>query len=139
MRFTAGFIPLFLAATVSSAPAGWDQKCLQGATFSQETTDKSPLVEDCRQVIRNIEGGGVWLSDFWRDLAKHGSCAFGVDEDKSAEGMAYQVGNRDIIGIMDHAIQQFEKNGHVGASGIVYCHNQWDGHTRLKWAIHTPL
>ncbi|KAK5654618.1 hypothetical protein OQA88_6939 [Cercophora sp. LCS_1] len=53
------------------------------STFEDQTSGASPIVSDCQQIIRNIEGDGSteWTQGIagQREIVKHGSCRFGIE------------------------------------------------------------
>jgi hypothetical protein len=73
-------------------------------------------VADCQHLARNIAGGGTWTvtsAGAQHQLAQYGTCAFGIQGDKSIN-TAY-VGNQDIIDVINTSIAKFQWEGKIGA------------------------
>jgi hypothetical protein len=112
----------------------------QISSFVDQTSDASPLVEDCKQIIKNIQGdgGASWNTGIsgQRELVKFGTCHFGVESKSGADGnVTFDVGAQDIIDIINDAIRQFGGGGKIGAKGQVDC----DGNvhdTTIEWGIY---
>lgn len=85
------------------------------STFVNQSSGGSPKVPDCQQLAKNINGGGTWT--IWptgqHQLAQYGTCAFGAETDA---GWA-NIGNQDIIDLINSSIQRFQWNGLVGSKG----------------------
>lgn len=97
------------------------------STFVDQTSDASPNVEDCRQIIKNIEGDGStdWTTQVvghnQREIASHASCHFGVEATKTDGNVDFKVGGQDVIDIINNAIAQFGRDGLIGAKGDMDC------------------
>jgi hypothetical protein len=112
----------------------------QISSFIDQTSDASPPVEDCKQIIKNIEGdgGATWTTGIsgQRQLVSYGECKFGVQSKSGADGnVTFKVGSQDIIDLINEAIKRFGGGGKVGAKGIVDC----DGNvhdTTIEWGLY---
>ncbi|KAF9776449.1 hypothetical protein IL306_005363 [Fusarium sp. DS 682] len=88
-------------STHATSPPG--KKECEESSFKDETSDKSPLVKDygstkwTTQVVGNNQ----------RKIAAAGTCAFGVE--------AIKVDGNDVIGIINATVEEYSKNGKVGA------------------------
>lgn len=111
------------------------------STFEDQTSGASALVDDCRTIIRNIEGDAT--TDFTtpvvgknqRELVHFGTCSFGVEATKVDGNSEFYVGGQDIIDIINEAIKRFGGSGKVGAKGDMRCNGiikQQD----VKWGIY---
>ncbi|KAI8943235.1 hypothetical protein NX059_001257 [Plenodomus lindquistii] len=113
----------------------------EDSDFENQTSDASPKVEDCLQIIKNIEGDGStdWTTDVvgknQREIASHASCAFGVEATEVNGNVNFVVGGQDVIDIINDAVKQFGGDGQVGAKGTMKC----DGNIKsqgVKWGIY---
>ncbi|KAK8074334.1 chitinase [Apiospora phragmitis] len=111
------------------------------STFENQSSGASPKVEDCLQIVRNIEGDGStdWTTQVvgknQREIAKSGSCHFGVEATKVNGNVNFVVGGQDVIDIINEAVKQFGGDGRVGAKGNMDC----NGNTKqqaVKWGIY---
>ncbi|KAL5332613.1 hypothetical protein BJX70DRAFT_392853 [Aspergillus crustosus] len=121
-------------------PPGKDY-CEQ-ATFEDQTSDASPDLEDCRTIIRNIQGDGG--TDFThqvvgtphREILVFGSCHFGIEAISANGNVEFYVGGQDVIDIINDAIAKFgNSNGKIGTKGLMNC----NGNTRkqgVEWGIY---
>ncbi|KAK4032856.1 killer toxin subunits alpha/beta [Parachaetomium inaequale] len=114
------------------------------STWEGQTTAASPLVTDCLQIIKNIEGdGSTSFAASTVDGQKAilgfpskdaGSCRFGIEthDDRSVN---YGVGGQDVIDIINDAVSKFSWNGRVGAKGTMPC-NTLTGTVDVTWGIY---
>ena len=111
------------------------------STFENQSSGASPKVEDCLAIIRNIEGDGStdWTTQVvgknQREIAKAGSCHFGVEATKVNGNVNFKVGGQDVIDIINEAIKQFGGDGRVGAKGNMQCNGNIKGQD-VKWGIY---
>ena len=121
-------------------PPGQD-RC-RDSTFVDQTSNASPKVVDCRTIIKNIEGDGStdWTTQVagknQRQIAKAGSCAFGVEATKVDGNANFEVGGQDVIDIINEAIKRFGGSGKVGAKGDMKCHGNVKDQP-VKWGIYS--
>ncbi|PWY76008.1 glycoside hydrolase family 18 protein [Aspergillus sclerotioniger CBS 115572] len=112
-------------------------KC-SGYTYQDETSSASPKVSDCQTIIKNIQGtNGEWTTgiDHQRDIAKFGTCNFGVQNVGVTGDVTYHTGSQDIVNIITEAISMYASNGLVGAKGYMKC----DGNTgsqKVEWGLY---
>jgi len=86
-----------------------------------ETTQGSPLVEDCKQIMSNIAGWGEWrVTSGQHQLVEYGTCAFGINN--LGTGVS-KIGNGDIIRVMAYLIDHNQWNGLVGGRGDFVCYD----------------
>jgi hypothetical protein len=111
------------------------------STFVDQSSNASPNVEDCRTIIKNIEGDGSteWTTQVvgkkQREIAKAGSCAFGVEATEVSGNVNFKVGGGDVIDIINEAIKRFGGNGKVGAKGDMKCNGNNKAQP-VKWGIY---
>ncbi len=95
------------------------------------------MVSDCRILASNIAGDGSWQVDVlsFKTLANYGTCNFGVQQHG---GIDFEVGNQNIIDLINGAINPFQWEGRIGASGCMTCNDIWtsDGGIEVYWAIY---
>lgn len=103
-----------------------------------DTSDGSPLVEDCLTMLKNIADGGDWTTEQpgFRTLTRYGTCAFGVQEHTPII-LDFSVGNNDIIQVVRESIDKFAKDGRVGASGYWLCSSKMSTHNYREayWSL----
>lgn len=111
------------------------------STFEDQTSGASPSVDDCRQIIRNIEGDGStsWTTQVvgkrQREIARFGGCSFGVEATKVDGNADFVVGGQDVIDIINDAIARFGGGGKVGAKGEMGCTGSVKKQ-KVKWGIY---
>jgi hypothetical protein len=111
------------------------------STFEDETTDGSPKIEDCRQIIKNIEhdAGTSWktqvLGKRQRGIAPANGCVFGVEATEQKGNADFLVGGQDVIDIINDAISRFGRDGRIGAKGNMNCKGNIKGQA-VKWGIY---
>jgi hypothetical protein len=112
------------------------------SSFENQTSDASPKVSDCEQIIKNIEGDGS--TDFTHDITGHrellsfGSCAFGVERTGGTGGaVMFKVGGQDVIDIIKESVKRYGGGGKVGAKGVMPCDGTTAGTTvKVEWGIY---
>ena len=108
------------------------------AHFDNMSSGGSPTVGDCQQIAYNIRNGGSWAVGCGtgrHQLVQYGTCAFGVSCNEIA---VINVGNTDIIDLINDSIRQFAWSGLVGAEGTMKCQNVAWGDVDTWWGIwHT--
>ncbi|KAM6532556.1 hypothetical protein FSOLCH5_001980 [Fusarium solani] len=111
------------------------------STFENETSDKSSLVKDYESIIKNIEGDGgtKWTTQVvgknQRKIAGAGTCAFGVEATKIDGNVNFAFGGQDLIDIINTAVEKYNKDGKIGATGDLHC----SGNVKqqpVHWAIY---
>lgn len=110
------------------------------STFVGQTSGASPTVDDCLQLVRNIEGrpGRHEVENAFGDqhqIAEYGSCKFGVQGMGKDGNIAYYVGDQDIVDIINESVQRFTWNGLVGAKGTMSCSGDVTGQ-EVEWGIY---
>lgn len=109
------------------------------STFENQTSGASPSVDDCLQIIKNIEGDGSteWTVGIGgqKAIAKAGGCAFGVEADGVKGSVTYKVGGQDVIDIINESVKQFGGGGKVGAKGHMKCNGN-AGQQPVKWGLY---
>lgn len=94
--------------------------------FDDQTSGASPIVSDCQQIIRDIEGDGStdWTHRItgYREVLSHGSCHFGIERTGGTGGaVQFKVGGQDAIDVINHAIRRYGGGGRVGVKGVMPC------------------
>ncbi|KAK9321250.1 putative necrosis-inducing factor-domain-containing protein [Lipomyces orientalis] len=107
------------------------------STFIDGSSSGSPTVADCLQLAANIAGGGTWteIGSGFKTLATYGTCAFGVQVDVAVAGL-FNVGNQDIIDLINSSNELFNWNGLMGASGQMPCQQPLGDPVPVNWAIY---
>ncbi|BCS23654.1 uncharacterized protein APUU_40098A [Aspergillus puulaauensis] len=112
------------------------------STFVDQTSDASPKIGDCRQIMRNIQDDAStdFTTEFvgknQREILHYGSCHFGVEATKVDGNVNFVVGGQDVIDIINDAIAQVgHKDGLLGAKGEMTCHG--NSHDQaVQWGIY---
>ncbi|KAI4685538.1 uncharacterized protein J4E84_006266 [Alternaria hordeiaustralica] len=110
-------------------------------TFENQGSDASPKVEDCRQIIKNIQGDGntEWTVQTaglrQRAIAKASGCSFGVEATNLNGNIDFEVGGQDVIDVINEAIQKFGGGGRIGAKGEMKCRGNVVKQN-VKWGIY---
>lgn len=111
------------------------------STFVDQTSDASPAVDDCRQIVTNIQSDPTtdWTilvgGEEQREFVKFGSCALGVEATTVDGNADFRVGGQDVIDIINEAIRQFGGSGKVGAKGDIKCNGNIKQQT-AEWGIY---
>jgi hypothetical protein len=113
----------------------------QVSSFTDATSNASPLVTDCQQIVANIQGTqGSWtveaVTGKQHQLVQFGTCAFGVTADAGHGRTEIYVGAQDIVDLITSSISMFASNGKVGSSGTVDC-NANIGTDTMVWGLYT--
>ncbi|KAM7212489.1 hypothetical protein V8F06_012111 [Rhypophila decipiens] len=91
-----------------------------------DTNDDSPLVRDCEQIIRNIQGDTEtdWDQDVvgkpWRHIKADG-CSFSFRASKINGNSKFYVGGQNVIDLIEQSVKDKAKNGRISASGHMTC------------------
>lgn len=103
-------------------------------TAIDQTTTGSPTVNDCLQIMYNIQGGGEWETEAINidTLVSYGTCNFGVQKD-SMNIEPFSVGNGDIITLMYVSIESWQWYGLVGSAGTMECYTDGVGGDQEVW------
>ncbi|KAK3956166.1 hypothetical protein QBC32DRAFT_251260 [Pseudoneurospora amorphoporcata] len=108
------------------------------STFEGRTSDASPLVEDCLQIIRNIQGDAStdWTPGIGstKEIKANG-CTFAVVSTAVKGSVTYKVGGQDLIDIINEAVNRFGGDGKVGAEGDMTCKGN-AGPQPVHWSIY---
>ncbi|KAL4756034.1 uncharacterized protein BDW70DRAFT_166856 [Aspergillus foveolatus] len=140
-------VPQFInlpVCTETVARRSWtnsdDTPSVRNSTFEDQGSEASPLIEDCKQIIKNIQGtDGEWNTsplEKQRALVSYGSCKFGVTGKGIHGNVSFMTGAQDIIDIINDAIEKFGRDdGRVGAKGTMQC----DGNIKkqkIDWGLY---
>jgi hypothetical protein len=112
------------------------------SSFENQGSDASPLVGDCKQIIRNIEEDAStdWTHGITgqREILKFGSCAFGIKRTGGTGGaVQFRVGGQDVIDVINDAIKQFASDGKIGAKGVMSCSGTTvNTKVNVEWGIY---
>lgn len=110
------------------------------STFTDETTDASPLITDCQQIVAQFTG----TQDSWEveaavgeqhQIVGYGTCNFGVTGTTGTGDVDFYLGAQDIVDIINTSIEMFAWNGFVGASGNMTCQGDVNGDF-VVWGIY---
>lgn len=121
-------------------PLGGVKKCWD-ITWEDQTTDGSPPVADCQQMVRNVQGtDGTWTTGIGpqRGITTLGKCILGVQNDGvgHADAVRYVVGAGDVEVIVNEAIKRYGGSGKVGAKGHMTCSGEVGGEVPIKWGLY---
>jgi hypothetical protein len=111
------------------------------STFTDQTSDASPLVSDCQQIIANIIGtDGEWspenVDTKVHTIASYGSCHFDVQSNQASNGnVDYSVGASDIVDLINSSVQMFASNGKVGSKGVMSCSGDVSS-VQVTWGLY---
>ncbi|KAK5799831.1 hypothetical protein VI817_002043 [Penicillium citrinum] len=111
------------------------------STFVDQTTDGSPLIEDCLQIIKNIQEDASTdyttqvLGKNQRRIVEHATCAMGVEATEEKGNADFVVGGQDVIDIINESVKRFGRDGKVGAKGNMDCNGNIKGQGVL-WGIY---
>lgn len=111
------------------------------STFEDQTSDASPLADDCRAIIENIQDDGStqWTTQVvgqrQREIASAGTCAFGVEATTTNGNVNFRVGGQDVIDLINESISRFGWSGKVGAKGDMTCNGNDKGQA-VQWGIY---
>lgn len=109
-----------------------------------QTTENSPLVQDCLQLLHNIGKGGRWTTHTraTRELARYNTCHFSIKDVSSASAyFTFYVEMADIRHAIMSSIKQFSSGERVAAQGRFRCrgwawletaYHRWD----VLWKIY---
>ncbi|KAH7140332.1 putative necrosis-inducing factor-domain-containing protein [Dactylonectria estremocensis] len=112
-------------------------KCAE-SNFINKTSDASPTVADCRQIVYNIRKGGTWqvgAGSEHHQLVQYGTCAFGAQGTKFKIDTAF-IGNQDIIDLINLSTDKFQSNGLVGAKGSMGCQSWTNMGVNMTWGLY---
>uniref|UniRef100_A0A0L0NAP9 chitinase n=1 Tax=Tolypocladium ophioglossoides (strain CBS 100239) TaxID=1163406 RepID=A0A0L0NAP9_TOLOC len=109
-------------------------------TLVDQTSDASPQVSDCLQIIKNIQGtDGEWEVENavgkQHQIVQFGSCKFGVQGNGKNGNIDFNVGAQDIIDIINDSVKQFGGSGKVGANGEMSCSGTVKGQ-QVEWGLY---
>jgi hypothetical protein len=109
--------PCFVKPSISDCGA---------SSFTDQTSDASPTVDDCMGIVHNIENTqGEWevenAVESQHMLVQFGKCKFGVQGKKINGNIDFHLGAQDIVDIINSSIEMFGGSGKVGAKGTFDC------------------
>jgi hypothetical protein len=112
----------------------------QDSTFVDQTSDASPSVSDCMQIVKNIQNtDGDWEVEnaigSQHQLVQFGSCAFGVQGQGKNGNVDFYIGAQDIVDIITDSVRQFGGSGKVGAKGVMSCDGTVKGQ-QVEWGLY---
>ncbi|CAK7236302.1 hypothetical protein SEUCBS140593_009574 [Sporothrix eucalyptigena] len=111
------------------------------STFVDQTSDASPLVSDCMQIVANIQGtNGEWevenVAADQHQIVQSGSCKFGV-QGNGGGNPGFHVGAQDIVDIITSSIADYaSSSGKVGAKGVMPCNGFTSGSVTVTWGLY---
>lgn len=112
------------------------------STHMDQNSGASPMVSDCEQMIRNIEGDAS--TEFThgitgdREILLYGSCAFGIQRTGGTGGaVQFKIGDQDVIDAINESVEKFGSSGKVGAKGVMPCDGTTAGtKVKVEWSIY---
>ncbi|GAB1203521.1 hypothetical protein APSETT445_002156 [Aspergillus pseudonomiae] len=110
------------------------------STFVDQTSDASPTVADCMQIVKNIANtdGHYEVENAigsQHQLVQHGTCAFGVQGKGKNGNIDFHVGAQDIVDIISDSVRQFGGSGKVGSKGEMSCKGTVKGQ-KVEWGLY---
>lgn len=109
------------------------------STFVDQTSGASPPIEDCLQIVKNIQGTSrSWNSQLLRqrELLHYGECQFGVTGKGLHGNVNFDVGAQDVIDIIRDSIRKFgNEEGKVGAKGVMQCQGNIKDQ-EVEWGLY---
>ena len=110
------------------------------STFVDQTSNASPSVDDCLQIVANIQNTlGEWevenAVEEQHQLVQYGTCKFGVQGTAINGNVDFHVGAQDIIDIIHSSISMFASNGLVGAKGEMDCNGDVKQQS-VEWGLY---
>ncbi|KAF9890425.1 hypothetical protein FE257_005830 [Aspergillus nanangensis] len=110
------------------------------STFVDQTSEGSPTVPDCMQIVRNIANtDGQWKVEnaigSHHQLVQFGSCAFGVQGMRKDGNVDFYIGAQDIVDIISESVRRFGGSGKVGAKGEMSCEGTIKGQD-VEWGLY---
>lgn len=100
------------------------------STYQDKTTDSGASVEDCRALIKSLQGTHQsWSADKEDSRVHWGSCKFDYQPDRQ-DGKIINIGSQDIVDVITEAIARYpHDNGKIAARGQMSCQtrvvNKW--------------
>ncbi|GFF82243.1 killer toxin subunits alpha/beta [Aspergillus udagawae] len=105
-------------------------------TIVDQTSDASPSVSDCMQIVNIQNTDGDWevanAIGNQHQLMQFGSCAFRVQGQGKNGNIDFNVGAQDIVDIITDSVRQFGGSGKVGAMGVLPCDGTVKGQ-QVEW------
>ncbi|CAK7219293.1 hypothetical protein SBRCBS47491_003798 [Sporothrix bragantina] len=101
-------------------------KCGDSA-FVDQTSDVSPPVADCMQIVNNIEGtdGDYSIHKAQTGMLQSSKCIFGI------EGPGGNIANQDAIDLTRDSVAKFDQPGKIDAKDTMDC-----GSGTVTWGIY---
>ncbi|KAK5656990.1 hypothetical protein OQA88_3513 [Cercophora sp. LCS_1] len=106
-------------------------------TWTEKTTESSPLLEDCIMMMRTVQYGAKWkvLSVDMRTIADHKTCHFGVQQNTRVTH-PFRISHRDLLNLVNPALWRFQKDGRAGAEGYMKCEKNYAaGEISVFWSL----
>lgn len=110
------------------------------STFVDQTSSGSPMVADCLEIVKQIEGKHKsWevenAVEQQHQLLHHGTCQFGVQGTSINGNINFHVGSQDIVDIINQSVKQFGGSGRVSAKGDMSCQGDVKGQP-VHWGLY---
>ncbi|EEA29070.1 conserved hypothetical protein [Talaromyces marneffei ATCC 18224] len=110
------------------------------STFVDQTSAASPKVDDCLQIVANIQNTlGEWevenAVEQQHQLVQYGTCKFGVQGKGINGNIDFHIGAQDIIDIIHSSISKFASNGVVGSMGEMNCNGNVKQQA-VEWGLY---
>ena len=109
------------------------------SSFIDMTSGASPTVNDCLQIVTNIQGDGTWTmeSEDYRVLVRYGSCAMDALTQGPVPALLVHIGNQDIQDIITSSVDQFKSPDGllVGSKGIMPCQTAGGRDIDVYWGV----
>ncbi|CAG8890307.1 unnamed protein product [Penicillium egyptiacum] len=109
------------------------------STFVDQTSGASPPVDDCKQIIKDIQGTSKAWHPFierQRGIVDSGNCVFGVTGKGRKGNSQFDIGAQDVIDIINDSIHKFGGSGKIGAKGTMQCNGNIKKQN-VEWGIYS--
>ncbi|OAA81632.1 Glycoside hydrolase [Akanthomyces lecanii RCEF 1005] len=123
-----------------NANAGYDY--CGDSTLENQTSDASPLVSGCKEMVRMLEDRE--LPTRWphvgplekqSEICSHKSCKFGVTGKGIHGNVDFKVGAQDVIDLVKDSITKFGGDGRVGSKGTMNCKGNLKNQ-KVDWGLY---
>lgn len=131
----------------ATSAAGYFVCLTNTTTYVDQGSPTSPLIEDCKQIVKSLEAGVIeqcWFDRCYTDELpiSIGTCHISIEAvapERDCMPFYAMIGTGDIIEYINGAIQRFSRpDGRVAASGLNLCQDMegyWSTHS--QWTIHS--
>ncbi|EPE06554.1 glycoside hydrolase family 18 protein [Ophiostoma piceae UAMH 11346] len=110
------------------------------SNFFNQGSDASPSVDDCMQIVAQVQGTQkTWQVNTaglaQKKLISYGSCHFGAQASNLHGNIYFHVGSQDVVDLITDAVNKFATNGKIGARGDMDCKGNINSQD-MSWGIY---